>query len=579
MTNILQYLSKCTINQLVIKFNEHSEFTKSGMLVSYQTAFKKLRFNLSIKNRRIYIQSHHHYKMTSSQESSESLSQLSSDDLCQMEHTTRCQSVDACECIKNVIGTLIFYNKNKHELTEDVLADYFLHRCKSLINDYHHILTHHLGGDTKTNNIQFQLIHKQISHYIKCDISKCQQYKRIQTNDKALLNQVLNEYSPITAWIEFTDSIHCYFIHSFDVGYRISPQDQQLIRHNDLNEEQTCDEGSELDVTEITHLRRFLDDKRQKFNTTIVSQNNKYSKFSAGEAQYISSDRDLTLQTSNIRQTAHNFGNRFYYWPYFKTNDIPDPWNPGYRYSELYIPTKYDNLKDEILFNETQPLHMVQYYSLKQKSRMLWHQANSIKSMKCDATRFESTYNIKKGSSVSIAHIIALLLHVNYLNLSPVTNQTNSVLKKRNSQFGHSFRLLRETVECFSLQTTETKIELYRGINGRNPQHNIPMLCQPTSTSRQVEVASLFSEKNGIIIKLSKYSDNLKYFDCSFLSCHGNESEYLVMQSEYESVVTDIQDFKLGLKMMFLSEALIMFDHIFSSYAQNIHHTIPQHLQ
>ncbi len=63
--------------------------------------------------------------------------------------------------------------------------------------------------------------------------------------------------------------------------------DQQLIRHNDLNEEQTCDEGSELDVTEI--------------NTTIVSTNNKYSKFAAGEAQYISSDRALTLQTSNIR--------------------------------------------------------------------------------------------------------------------------------------------------------------------------------------------------------------------------------------------------------------------------------------
>ena len=52
-------------------------------------------------------------------------------------------------------------------------------------------------------------------------------------------------------------------------------------------------------------------------------------------------------------------------------------------------------------------------------------------------------------------------------------------------------------------------------------------LNRPTSTTPQIEVATLFTRTNGIILELEQYSENLRYFNCSLLSCYGNEDERL----------------------------------------------------
>eukprot|EP01084_Bolivina_argentea_P307875 532213_1 len=144
------------------------------------------------------------------------------------------ESVDKCISLRRISSILKFYQD--HSNNYNVLSKYLL-QYKHVINDYHHILDHHLNEDNIKqikSNEQFTLIYHEITNRsdIICDVNKCAMYSRnnrirekenIECNDKILSN-----------YINILDTIHCYFVHSADIGYRIINK-IQIDDQNDAN--------------------------------------------------------------------------------------------------------------------------------------------------------------------------------------------------------------------------------------------------------------------------------------------------------------------------------------------------------
>ena len=241
-----------------------------------------------------------------------------------------CQSIDQCKCIQNIIGALIFYqkcqvnqnkddeeNKSNDDLSDnnvDIkdLEDLFKNRYTNLVNDFHHILRHHLDcGTTETNNYHFERINDEISKYIRCNINTCNQYKRNERDRESKLSNgyfLQNESNEISIYTDILDTMHCYLLHSFDVAYRIKSKDQQkhiiqkpveerkqeIIKETQqkpkyLNRNDS-DGGSDEEINpchymdyELKNLKKFQSKKRRNLrNISGLSRRIKHYKFTTG---------------------------------------------------------------------------------------------------------------------------------------------------------------------------------------------------------------------------------------------------------------------------------------------------------
>eukprot|EP01084_Bolivina_argentea_P108512 193926_1 len=138
-----------------------------------------------------------------------------------------------CVALKHLISLLKFYSKhhcNSHEINE-----YFQkceYECPSyFINIYHHILDLHLNEDkifkTQTNQ-QFETIYKVISeNNLLCNIEECTIFARNNREREKDTISIQGKDECLSFFINFMDTIHCYFIHSVDTGYRIMTNDSQ----------------------------------------------------------------------------------------------------------------------------------------------------------------------------------------------------------------------------------------------------------------------------------------------------------------------------------------------------------------
>eukprot|EP01083_Nonionella_stella_P255163 876169_1 len=121
-----------------------------------------------------------------------------------------CQ-IDSCESVTAVEQTLSFCDTIKdQEDVQGLLTDYF-HQSPDILSHYHHILRRH-NDDTSFTILckrfrNCKLINKH------CSINTCLHFERYQKDTKS--------NAECTGITELFDNIHCYFIHSFDLVYRI----------------------------------------------------------------------------------------------------------------------------------------------------------------------------------------------------------------------------------------------------------------------------------------------------------------------------------------------------------------------
>ena len=80
--------------------------------------------------------------------------------------------------------------------------------------------------------------------------------------------------------------------------------------------------------------------------------------------------------------------------------------------------------------------------------------------------------------------------------------------EKRNSSYYWMSRILRETVECFGIIINDSKIKKY--YHGANKQlifeKFVLRFKGPISTTSSFEIATLFSDNNGIIVQFEQYT-------------------------------------------------------------------------
>eukprot|EP01084_Bolivina_argentea_P020878 38787_1 len=163
----------------------------------------------------------------------------------------------------------------------------------------------------------------------------------------------------------------------------------------------------------------------------------------------------------------YSFGYRYYYWKFFKENmkeqniiyesfdrkSTPirqwyDPGNKAYKCFQWYISEKYQNLKQEIIYNQFSKNKFSNSVT-KAKQYLRTKQIKKTKANKYWCT----VYDIPRKLPISLNHIIALLLYCDYSDLCYWFSLTyrkmdycesDAGLKSRHRNFFHFGKLLRE---------------------------------------------------------------------------------------------------------------------------------------
>eukprot|EP01084_Bolivina_argentea_P023620 44095_1 len=180
-----------------------------------------------------------------------------------------CNSVDITNCIvlKRITSMLQFYhhNHNKYNEVSNYLEKY--NENSNLIADYHHILDRHLNEDKiseSKSNEQFETIHQQIANNLSCDISKCYIHSR-NNRHRDTTNIDCQDDKHLSMFIDIMDTIHCYFIHSIDIGYRIIHTLDEDDKEDD-NIDDTITDSIAYDVN-MARIRKHLRLKRKKLES------------------------------------------------------------------------------------------------------------------------------------------------------------------------------------------------------------------------------------------------------------------------------------------------------------------------
>ena len=122
--------------------------------------------------------------------------------------------------------------------------------------------------------------------------------------------------------------------------------------------------------------------------------------------------------------------------------------------SNLHVPKKYGNIKEELLQNTLQQLSLRQFKVALNKSIHYQH-TSMVKTWK---TKFDDYlhYGIHKGRVLSPEHLLAIVSYTDYTKLSTIFTSTFrrydhyeplSLVKNQNREYANWSRLLREVVE------------------------------------------------------------------------------------------------------------------------------------
>lgn len=270
----------------------------------------------------------------------------------------------------------------------------------------------------------------------------------------------------------------------------------------------------------------------------------------------------------SVSSSSFNVGFIFYYWPYYRdTNKEIEKeqheWNindhSGYTIKQLYVPPKWGTFKQEVL--QYGFIDIDEYYELVIQNAIQHFATNKVRNIKA-TINYENRrlhYDILDGTPFAIPNLMALILYCNFSALSTAfsatfrkltSKESISSVKTRNQQYWWLSKILRETVELFGDKGDHNSGKgtgpYYSGMSFKMVLPEFYMrLCSPTSTSKQLEIASRFSGRNGIIIQLNDNvgigADGLRSFNCSWISSFSEEDERLYCGGNYRICVQSVR--------------------------------------
>eukprot|EP01084_Bolivina_argentea_P265027 449108_1 len=233
-------------------------------------------------------------------------------------------SINRCKSLKRLIKMLLFYHSSIDKDGNNLsLIEYFDTHITNLLNDYGHILCVHLDNAlNQQNNDEFAVISAKCHKYINCSLNKCKYYQR--NNRNRCKEEIKDSNDKLSLYVDIMDTIHCYFLHSYDTGFRIK---QKKPANND--DSNTNDNNNTAVDTEMKYLYKEIQLKRKELQRVRGMERIKHTKF---VLDIIGTDDEEDEKKENIGNvidqdqddTQYSFGRKFYYCDKDKNNEKED---------------------------------------------------------------------------------------------------------------------------------------------------------------------------------------------------------------------------------------------------------------
>eukprot|EP01084_Bolivina_argentea_P227507 384217_1 len=436
----------------------------------------------------------------------------------------KCQDSLNCHQVRRLMNIMNLHINNRWNSIESMDNTNIL----QILNDYIHTLQEH--NDDK----QFDGI---VSQQEPCNIENCQifrnnyRHREIETEMKDIANIVSNE---------ILNKIHCYFYHTYDIGYRLSIKEKCTIEDTIKKKgDSSCNVARVFDQS-IIQLNNTLRSKKPQNDDIQRDLNRSISKFS----QFVVEQKSYESEENAI----FDFGTQFTYLNAGEEKDCP---------FRGVLP-KFKSFKEEMTKNSIARLTVQQFNSEYKKAQ----------------THFNSHYRKKHYREMLLEHILSLMIYCNYTQLQYKFSKTYRENEEEHDNFYFLGKFLKLSIHEFGTRILDkTIVSFYHGISEplsfRPGDYDSYTRCNfaiPLSTSSSFEVACNFA-CNGLIVE---FGDNewtesqVRYFSVSWISDFSNEHEYLFIQNDpsknknglYEMQINNIWDVESGSQLKDIMKVL-----------------------
>eukprot|EP01084_Bolivina_argentea_P050236 92371_1 len=197
-----------------------------------------------------------------------------------------------------------------------------------LLDDYLHLIHEH-NDDEK-----FEYIYNRMGH---CDIKTCLRFRSNYINRHEQHDQKNNNGLHIddNITLEIINKIHCYYCHSYDIGYRLRVNESiNVNKHTNKDKEVNASWAEYVTNTSVTQLGKLLHKRRNLLHnaqTALKARMNKYNNLSSSNHDFID---------TNDKNNMYQYGYFFKYWQH-DDSSFTHP-------KSVKVSSKYSNLKKEV---------------------------------------------------------------------------------------------------------------------------------------------------------------------------------------------------------------------------------------
>ena len=393
-----------------------------------------------------------------------------------------------------------------------------------ILNDFLHLIAYHNTDD------EFEFISNKLEF---CDINKCAKFMRNQ-RDRNKTNCSLIE--------SIIDKIHCYYSHSFDIGYRLNSVEKREIFKKDVD-----DQKDEIDIFQNNKLKQLNEiiNKKHPSNMQRKERNNrKYNQLN--KENYIQNINMSETNKNNKNNDIYSFGFMFKYNYKGEVNKYGIPIKP-----------KFSSLKEELINNTISKLTINQFDNEYKKAQIHF------------ASDFRKKHYVRYYEFIfSVEHLLSLMVYCNYDVLQFDFSKTYRDEKwNKHDNFYFLGKYLKMTIKIFGTSIGEMGINSF--YHGVSKEFYFPKyigrvsIYSPLSTSSSFNVAANFTNhNNGLIVHFVDSNVPTKCFSVSWISDYPNESEYLFIQTEWTLKIQNIFHMKYGIEYKIMLDALSIIDEV-----------------
>eukprot|EP01083_Nonionella_stella_P001405 4033_1 len=393
----------------------------------------------------------------------------------------------------------------------------------ALLNDFHHLLFEHNTAH------DFESIYNALMSQTVCKYTalQCPLMQYITDTETKHDSESTKEMETIQTIAQ----IHCYFVHSYHIGYRVSYKELQSIQLSSEDERLSM-------IYDIIH--------------------DKHSKSQTHHHKYISNARRRHKVTGKMH------GTKYYYWDSYKTRHSLDPMN-GRLVSDWYIAPKYGDLKEELtskMSKETLECFIVKTGNVMQCDKVKKTCANG-------AAQLLREYAIDKRSHITHNHILALLSYCNHYDVRRALVYSFKS-KLHHSEYVYLAKYLRECTEIYGHSVHKDTDDIYHCIlSDRFHQFMISFDVPKSCTDSLCVAVNVNSDiQNGLILQLSRahvHTQVSSFFDCKWLSHAVYENEMLFFNPSETFTIENIVDMEHTLNYSAYISAMHVFDDMLHS--------------